>query len=303
LQAIEFVVDTALKESGIPLSRLGGIAVTCRPGLIPALLVGVSYAKGLALATGLPLVGVNHILAHVYGAFLEQPDDLRNPATFPLLALAVSGGHTSLIGIAPDASVTLLGSTIDDAAGEAFDKAAKILHLGYPGGPVIDRLAKQGNPKAVDFPRGLLPRPGHPVDAANLHQFSFSGVKTALLYHVRSRTLSDQELADVVASYQEAVVDVLVVKTLRAAQACAARHVVVCGGVACNSRLRVRFAETAKADGVALTIAAPRYCTDNAAMIAGLGYHQIRRGGSDPIDLPVAARLGTTFETAPFVPC
>ena len=302
LQAIEFVVDTALKESGLPLNRIGGIAVTQRPGLVPALLVGVSYTKGLALATGLPLVGVNHILAHVYGAFLEQPELLQDRATFPLLALAVSGGHTSLIRIALDGTTTLMGGTIDDAAGEAFDKAAKILNLGYPGGPIIDRLARQGNASAIEFPRGLLPRSGHPVDAANLYSFSFSGVKTALLYRVRNRTLTDQELADVVASYQEAIVDVLVTKTLLAAQASGCRRVAVCGGVACNSRLRAAVATAANAAGIALTIAPPKYCTDNAAMIAGIGYHQLRRGGAGALDLQVSARLGTTLETAPFVP-
>lgn len=302
LKAMHPVVQTALKESGLTLADIGGIAVTNQPGLIPALLVGVSYAKGLALGAGLPLVGINHTLAHLYGAFLDHAERLQNPATYPVLVLAVSGGHTLLLKVAADGRATVLGSTIDDAAGEAFDKAAKLLQLGYPGGPVIDRLAKTGNPAAVAFPRSLLPRPGHAVPPEHRLNFSFSGLKTALLYHVRDRELHGQELADVVASYQAAIIDILVGKTLLAAGDTGAPVIVLCGGVACNSGLRAAMQQAAAARGREVLVAPPKYCTDNAAMIAGMAWHYLRRGLHSGLDLPVGARLPTDLGRVPFAP-
>ncbi len=302
LRAIGLVAETALQDSGLRVADLDGIAVTNLPGLVPALLVGLSYAKGIALATQRPLIGINHVLAHVYGAFLDDPSRLQDERVYPLLALAVSGGHTLLLRIAVDGTATVVGRTIDDAAGEAFDKAAKILRLGYPGGPIIDRLARTGNPAAVPFPRGLLPRSGHPVDAENRLNFSFSGLKTALLYHVQGRELSGPALADVAASYQHAIVDVLTVKTRMAAEAVGARTVVLCGGVACNSALRQALQKTLADLGRDLVIAPPRFCTDNAAMVAGMAWHYLRAGLGGGLDLAVGARLPVDLGTVPFSP-
>ncbi len=302
LKAVDLMVKEALLAAGLGLGDIGGIAVTREPGLVPALLVGVSYAKGLALASGLPLVGVNHVLAHIYGAFLENAARLREPQRYPILALAVSGGHTMLLLVQADGRARVVGRTLDDAAGEAFDKAAKILDLGYPGGPVVDRLARNGDPKAVAFPRGLMPRAGGAVAPENILNFSFSGIKTALLYRVQNRRLSDQELADILASYQEAVVDVLVAKTLLAADEFGAPTVVLCGGVACNSRLRAAVQAAAEREGRTVAVAPPKYCTDNAAMIAGLGYHELRAGRAAGLEFSVGARLPEDLGTVPFAP-
>ncbi len=302
LKAIDVMAKAALSEAGMELRDIHGIAVTSEPGLVPALLVGVSYAKGLSLATGLPLVGVNHVLAHVYGSFLGNTSQLRDPQRYPILALAVSGGHTLLLLVQADGRARVVGRTLDDAAGEAFDKAAKILDLGYPGGPIVDRLAKNGDPKAVAFPRGLMPRPGCGVAPENILNFSFSGIKTALLYRVQGRTLSDQELADTLASYQESVVDVLVSKTLLAAEEYGAQTVVLCGGVACNSRLRDVMAAAAARERRTVVIAPPKFCTDNAAMIAGLGFHELRAGRAAGLDFSIGARLPEDLGTVPFAP-
>ncbi len=302
LKAVDLMVKSALHASKMTLDDIDGIAVTNAPGLVPALLVGVAYAKGLALASGLPLVGVNHVLAHVYGAFLENADQLQEPQRYPLLALAVSGGHTMLLLVDVEGRARVVGRTLDDAAGEAFDKGAKILDLGYPGGPIIDRLAKTGNTKAVTFPRGLMPRAGSGVAPENIFNFSFSGIKTALLYHVKNRTLADQELADVLASYQEAVVDVLVAKTLLAAEEFNAQTIVMAGGVACNSRLRAAMQEAAAKERRSVMIAPPKYCTDNAAMIAGLGFHELRAGRATGLDFSVSARLPEELGKITFAP-
>lgn len=286
LRAIDPIVREALAEAKIEIEELDAIAVTAAPGLLPALLVGISYAKGLAATLDTPLLGVDHMLAHVYGAVLDHPDLLANPDAYPLLALIVSGGHTILLQIQADGACRLLGQTIDDAAGEAFDKAAKILHLGYPGGPLIDKLAAQGNPTAIDFPRGLTGSGGSPLKPEHRYNFSYSGLKTSLLYSVRQdptgddtlREFTDQDFLDIVASYQEAVVDVLVRKTRWAIEEQGAGTVLLCGGVACNSRLRTLITEMTDECDVPLRIAPPAYCTDNAAMIAGLAWHQHRAG-------------------------
>jgi N6-L-threonylcarbamoyladenine synthase len=302
LRAITPVVDQALHESGCSLDEIDAVAVTQCPGLVPALLVGASYAKGLAATRNLPLVGINHFLAHVYGAFLDEPQALQEPAAYPILSLVVSGGHTALFAIQADGSAAIVGRTLDDAAGEAFDKAAKILHLGYPGGPVIDRLAKEGNPTACQFPRGLMGGGGRPAKREHRFNFSFSGVKTALLYHVQDREVSDAELKDVVASYQQAVVDVLVLKTLLAAKELGAPTIVLSGGVACNSRLRADMAAALQGSGQRLVLAPPKYCTDNAAMVAGLAYHSMRHGQTAGLNLGIQARLPEDLGSVPFAP-
>lgn len=302
LKNIVPVVTTTLEEAHLKPTDLDAIAVTSCPGLVPALVVGVSYAKGLAAAADRPLIGVNHFLAHIYGSFLEQPDLLADPKAYPMLALVVSGGHTALVLIRQTGQADIIGTTLDDAAGEAFDKAAKILSLGYPGGPIIDRIARNGNPDSVEFPRSLTGRTGRPARPEDRFNFSFSGVKTSLLYRVKDRELSDDELADVVASYQAAIVDVLVAKTVDAATRFATPTVVLCGGVACNSRLREKMREAVTTNGQQLVIASPKYCTDNAAMVAGLAYHYVRRGDGSGFDLSVSARLPADVGVLPFAP-
>ena len=275
IEAIVPVVDKALAQAGLKLENIDGIAVTHTPGLIGALLVGVSMAKSLALATGKPLAGVDHIQGHIYAVKLAFPE-----LEYPFVSLVVSGGHTSLYHSRSETQHELLGATTDDAAGEAFDKVAKILDLGFPGGPVIDRLAKGRNPGKVTFARTLL--------EPDSLDFSFSGVKTSVLYHVRGqdgkkpRNTGEEEVADICAGFQEAVVDVLVEKTLRACAKTKSKRIAVGGGVACNGRLREKLMEAATRMGGKAYFPPGRFCTDNAAMIAGLGNHLFREGkGSD----------------------
>ena len=302
LAAIQPVVDAALAQSGLTLAAMAAVAVTNAPGLVPALLVGCAYAKGVALALGCPVVGVNHFLAHIYGSFYGCLELLDDANSFPLLALVVSGGHTALVAVNADGMARIVGMTLDDAAGEAYDKVAKVLDLGYPGGPLIDRLASTGNPKAYAFPRGLTGTSGKALTPENRYNFSFSGVKTSLLYAVRDRTLTAGDRADLAASFQQAVVEVLVRKTLGAAAAIGAPTVCVCGGVACNSQLRRDMGVALRHAGRRLVLAEPRYCTDNAAMVAGLGYHILRRGWLPEAGFRVSARLGTELGRVPFAP-
>lgn len=296
LVALNPVLDAALREAGVTMRDIDAIAVTQGPGLIPALLVGLNFAKGLALGNNIPFVGVNHFIAHIYGAFLDEAHSaLEDKAAYPLLALVVSGGHTSLMLIDSDGRATALGSTIDDAAGEALDKGAKLLGLGYPGGPIMQKTAEGGDPHRFDFPRPLTGAAGKPLAPENKYNFSFSGIKTALLYHVKNHADSEGKLPaellkDTVASYQEAVVDVLVKKTLSAAKEFGAKTIVVAGGVACNSVLRTRFEELTPR-GVHLRLAERKYCTDNAAMVGGLGWHYHRRGAYSTPDIDAFARL------------
>lgn len=267
------VVDRALAEAGVGLEELAGIAVTARPGLIGSLLVGVSGAKGLAFGAGLPLVDVHHIEAHVYAAAME-----REESPYPCLALVVSGGHTALYDALSPTELELLGSTLDDAAGEAFDKVAWLLGLPYPGGPSISKLAEEGDRRAIAFPR-YRPKGGE-------RAFSFSGLKTAVLYHLRggdalAPTPEPEDIprrADVAASFQEAVVDTLVGVSLRAAREREVGRVLVAGGVACNRRLREVFAERGAREGIEAIFPSPAYCTDNAVMIAGIGWEHLRAG-------------------------
>ena len=296
LVALNPVVKEALSTANVSMKDIDAVAVTQGPGLIPALLVGLSFAKGLAMASNKPLIGINHFIAHIYGAFLDEANQvLANLSTFPLLALVVSGGHTSLILIDDSGNATHLGSTIDDAAGEALDKGAKLLGLGYPGGPIMQKTAEGGDPNKFKFPRPLTGGEGKPLSAENLYNFSFSGVKTALLYHVKnhadsSGNLPVELLKDTVASYQEAVVDVLTRKTLLAARNFNVKTIVVAGGVACNSVLRERFvALTPK--HIQLCLAARKYCTDNAAMVGGLGWHYYRKRAFSSLSIDSFARL------------
>ena len=296
LTALTPVLEGALREADVTLRDIDAIAVTQGPGLIPALLVGLSFAKGLAMGNGIPYVGVNHFIGHIYGAFLDEANrELEDPANYPLLALVVSGGHTSLVLIDEHGRATALGSTIDDAAGEALDKGAKLLGLGYPGGPIMQKTAEGRDPHRFAFPRPLTGAAGKPLAPENRYNFSFSGIKTALLYHVRNHAgpdgkLPPELLKDTVASYQEAVIDVLARKTLLAAKNFNVKTIVAAGGVACNSLLRERLTQLTP-PGVRLRLAERKYCTDNAAMVGGLGWHYFRRGEFTAPDADSYARL------------
>ncbi len=268
LQRVLPVVDEALTRAGVTLADLDGIAVTRGPGLIGALLVGVQVGRALALAAGKPLAGVNHLEGHILAALLSE-----TPPTAPFLALVVSGGHTSLYAVDSPGHYRILGHTLDDAAGEAFDKVAKLLGLPYPGGAHIDRLAQTGDREKFAFPRGLARRRKDQFD------FSFSGLKTALLVHVRAHGLPEgQGLADLCASFQEAVCDSLTLRAVRAARAAGLPRLVLCGGVAANSRLRGLAQERCRAEGLELFLPPPRLCTDNGAMIALAGALKLGRG-------------------------
>jgi N6-L-threonylcarbamoyladenine synthase len=267
------LIDGAMKEAGLDWSRIRGLAVTSRPGLIGSLLVGVVTAKTLSLVYGLPLVGVNHIEGHLLAPLLRDSSYAPPPGFgFPYLGLAVSGGHTHLFKVEGVGRCTLLGRTVDDAAGEAFDKFAKMMNLGFPGGVRVDGLARNGNPGAFAFPRGLL----HDETL----NFSFSGLKTAALRELEVLDPQARQLrqADLCASYQEAIVDVLIAKLEKAARLTGLNHWTVTGGVSANSRLRGAAAEAALRRRAVLALPPPRYCTDNAAMIALAGLYKIKAG-------------------------
>jgi N6-L-threonylcarbamoyladenine synthase len=279
LRKVVQVVEGTLQQAGIKLSDIDGIGVTAGPGLIGSLLVGVMAAKGLAWALGRPLVGVNHLEAHLNAIRLEQPD-----LPWPQLGLVVSGGHTSLYRVEGVGLITLLGRTLDDAAGEAFDKVAKILALGYPGGISIEQAAQGGDPKALAFPR---PMPGKNPN------FSFSGLKTAAAVRVKQQGVPEgQALADFAASFQEAVVDTLVKKTVAAAQREHLSRIVVAGGVAANRRLREGMAVRAQQAGLAVHFPSVALCTDNAAMVAALAHAYLAAGRDDGLTLDADAGLG-----------
>lgn len=281
LEAVVQLTRAALQEAGVAAESLGGIAVTSGPGLIGALAIGVAFAKGLAYALDRPLVGVNHLEGHLLSILLD-----RQPVAPPFIALIASGGHTNLYCVDAIGSYRLLGWTRDDAAGEAFDKAAKLLGLGYPGGPVIDRLASTGRPDWIRFPRGMAGRAGY--------EFSFSGLKTALARHIdRHGSPTPETLPNLAASYQAAIVDVLIEKTLRASDECGVADVVVTGGVAANRALRKRLQEEGAVRGCRVHLPPPRYCTDNGAMIAAAGYYRLR---AEPKREPINLSLGPVLE-------
>jgi N6-L-threonylcarbamoyladenine synthase len=262
------VTAQALVEAGVDEHGIDAVAVTIGPGLIGSLLVGVSAAKALALVWGVPFVGVNHLEAHFVAAFLEEPD--LQP---PIVVLLVSGGHTMLVEVSEIGKYRVIGQTIDDAAGEAFDKVARFLGLGYPGGPAIDREAMTGDPHAIKFPRGLI---------AEGYDFSFSGLKTSVINYVRKHP--DVSTADVCASFQEAVVDVLVTKARRAAKDLGATGMALAGGVAANSVLRERLLDACTEDGMHGFLPSRAMCTDNAAMIAATGFYRLRDDGPTALD-------------------
>ena len=263
------VVARALIEAGLDDDHVDAVGATVGPGLIGALLVGVSAAKALALVWDVPFVAVNHLEAHLYAAFLEEPD-----LELPLVVLLVSGGHTMLVLMEGHGRYRLLGSTIDDAAGEAFDKVARYLGLGYPGGPAIDAIAMEGDPEAIVFPRAIMD---------DGYDTSFSGLKTAVVNHVRNHP--DVATADVAASFQEAVVDALVTKARRAAQAYGAKGLCLAGGVAANSRLRERALDVCVADGLRAFLPGRTMCTDNAAMVAAAAWWRLEQDGPSPLDV------------------
>jgi N6-L-threonylcarbamoyladenine synthase len=280
LEVIVPLTQTALERAGLAKEELDAVAVTCGPGLIGALAIGVAFAKSFAYAIHRPLVGVNHLEGHLLSIFLDRPS--LSP---PFVALVASGGHTNLYHVEAIGVYRLLGRTRDDAAGEAFDKAAKLLGLGYPGGPIIDQLADHGDPGWIEFPRGMW---NHPT-----LEFSFSGLKTALVRYVSRHGLpTEKTLPHVAASFQAAIVDVLVRKSLQAVELCGLSDVVVVGGVAANRALRRSLQSAATTRGYRVHFPPPAYCTDNGAMIAVAGFHRLR------LEPPADLALGPMVEMA-----
>jgi len=277
LEAIEPVVARALAEAGVGFGAVQGIAATRGPGLVGSLLVGFSFAKAMAFALGAPFVGVNHLEAHVQALFLEDA-----PPDYPFVVLLVSGGHTGLYLASAPTRMELLGQTRDDAAGEAFDKVAKMLGLGYPGGAVIDRLARAGDPGRIRFTRPLIDRAGF--------DFSFSGVKTAVGRYIREDEAYRDRLPDIAAGFQEAVVDVLVFKLFLAARETGCTRVALAGGVAANSRLRERVRAEAAQAGLQSHLPSPALCGDNAAMVAAAGFHLLAAGQRGSLEDDVFSR-------------
>ncbi len=264
------VVAQALVEAGIgPDDRPDAVAATVGPGLVGALLVGMSAAKALALVWNVPFIGVNHLEGHLYTSLLEEPD-----LEMPLVVLLVSGGHTMLVVMHGPGDYEILGETIDDAAGEAFDKVARALGLPYPGGPEIDRLAQKGNPHAIEFPRAMKGRG---------YDFSFSGIKTSVVNYLRKHP--DADLADVAASFQEAVVDILMIKTRLAAREVGAKGICLGGGVAANSALRERACDVSIEEGLRVYLPSRAMCTDNAAMIGATAWYRLQSDGPTPLNI------------------
>jgi N6-L-threonylcarbamoyladenine synthase len=276
LRVLQPVINTALRAAGVSIEEIDAFAATNGPGLATSLMIGASAAKGLAVARRKPFLAVNHLEGHLLSPFFGDPAGVR-----PAVALVVSGGHTLLVEIEAFGRYRLLGQTRDDAAGEAFDKVGKLLGLPYPGGPNVNRLANEGDPRRFDFPRSML-------DSGDFH-FSFSGLKTSVRYLLPK--LASLPLPDLCASFQEAVVDVLVAKTLRAAEVTRRRVIAVSGGVSCNSRLREKFREACAARGLELRLAEPALCTDNAAMIGYVAALMLEHGESSPLTADINPNL------------
>ncbi|MEA2087733.1 MAG: tRNA (adenosine(37)-N6)-threonylcarbamoyltransferase complex transferase subunit TsaD [Candidatus Caldatribacteriota bacterium] len=274
------VIDKALGESGKKITDLSAIAVTYGPGLIGSLLVGLSVAKAMAYAQNLPLIGVNHLEAHIYANFLEH-----NEIKPPFVCLIVSGGHTSLVYIRHFGEYELLGQTKDDAAGEVFDKIAKVLDLGYPGGPITEKLAKEGEPSSIKFPRPLL--------NDKSYDFSFSGLKTAVIYYIRELKEENKDIpvGDILASFQQAVIDVLVEKTIKAALKFKTKQIILAGGVAANSSLRREIKKKANLLNIEVFYPSVSLCTDNAAMVASVGYYKFKENKKSSLNLDAVSRL------------
>jgi N6-L-threonylcarbamoyladenine synthase len=274
------LIGEALERAGCGFADLDGVAVTVGPGLVGALLVGVAAAKAICLAAGLPLIGVNHLEGHVYANFLEH-----GPPDPPYVCLIVSGGHTMLVHMSEEHRYRVLGQTVDDAAGEAFDKIARFMGLGFPGGPALDRLAREGDPNAVRLPRAM-------ADSGD-YDFSLSGLKTAVLRHVKAEKAAgrDVDLADLAASFQEAIVDVQVSKTMRAAEELGVGTILLGGGVVANTRLRARMGLAGDETGVRVLFPSLELCTDNGAMIARAGASRLERGERTPLDVGASSSL------------
>ena len=278
------VVEDALRKASIKKNDLDAIAAVYGPGLIGSILIGLSFGKGMAMGLGIPFIGINHMEAHIFSNMIEEPRP-----SFPFVNLTVSGGHTQLVLVKDSFESELLGETLDDAAGEAFDKVAKMLGVGYPGGPLVDKFAAKGNAKAVKFPRPYLEE--------GSHQFSFSGLKTSVLYYLRKTGFdktahgNDVFVSDVCASFQAAVVDVLIEKLLTAAKKYNVKDIAVCGGVSANSELRRRLAWEARMNHVKLFIPKLDFCTDNGAMVAQAGYERMRKGFISNLELTAEPNL------------
>lgn len=308
------VVRKALEQAEITQDKITAVASAYGPGLMGSLLVGLNFGKTFAYGLGVPFIGVNHMEAHIYSNFIDEP-----VPRFPFLCLTVSGGHTQLVLVRDDFDYEIVGETRDDAAGEAFDKVAKMLGLGYPGGPRIDKLAKEGNPQAINFPRSFLDSSKKTAGKDDRFGFSFSGIKTSVLYYLRDhhlqisgkspsdgielKPIDDTLMADICASFQSAVVEVLVTKTIDAAKYFGVEDIAIAGGVSANSALRSAMTNAAAKENFRLYIPQFRYCTDNGAMIAEVGYRKYLRGSFSPFtvsaianaDLPVRSGEGTPF--------
>ncbi len=279
LEAIVPVVGEALQQAGLTSDEIDGVAVTQGPGLIGALLVGFSYAKAYAYARNIPWVGVNHLLGHIHSVLFSP-----NPPVFPFTALLASGGHTSIYNVTSYTDMELMGQTRDDAAGEAFDKVAKAMGLGYPGGEIIGNLAEKGDPSRIKFPRSWLDK--------DKFEFSFSGIKTSVNRYLQVHADTwESEINDIAAGFQEAVVDVLATKTINAAKKTGNSRVAVVGGVAANARLRQKVASMAGSSGMSIHLPELSMCGDNAAMIAAAGFHYLKAGKTSPLSLDVFSRI------------
>jgi len=302
IEVISAVTEQALEKAKTKFKKIDAVAVTFGPGLVGSLLVGLCYAKAVAFALKKPLIGINHLEGHIYANFLTpNSSELRAVScegvpNFPFLCLVVSGGHTHIVLVKDHGVYETLGKTRDDAAGEAFDKVARYLGLGFPGGPIIDKLAKEGNPKAIDFPRAMM-------SEEYGYDFSFSGIKTAVVNYVKKemrdgrREMGDpishlpSPVSDIVASFQHAVIDMLVIKTLKAAKDHGIKTIAIAGGVSANSELRERLKHEAEKQGIAVHIPPIKLCTDNAAMIGCVAFYKFKKNEISDLDLKPVANL------------